>query len=607
MRGLNRVTTYLVLRGYVFYFRIRIPRDLLETWPISELCYSLQTPDIREAHLRAELIGKYVKRLMDLTRKRIKAGGFTVMDAVQLRELIRQYIQKILSEDEEWRLDRKPPTPDELEAESLALSDMYQQTTTELAYENLSSISPRVEELLKDNAISNIAPDSIDYRRLAVELLKANQILIKIFGARTEGDYDEAHKLQRQHFPFTLLQQAEDNKLPNKKKSRKTSKRYSEVVEMVIDENRRTQAKGPKGLKDFEESQELFKKVVGDLNLSEINKSVMLDFFEKLQKWPKHCNKKYPKVPTEEILSKDYPLEERLSVRTITKHMGYVSEVLSFAEDRDLIEKNYAKGIRFRVKKTKRTDEERDAFTTEELNKIFHSKNYINDSFRAPYMFWLPVLGLYTGARLNELCQLALEDIENVGGIWCFNIRPGVDDDLESPFTPEKKRVKNQSSIRLVPIHSFLLGDLRLLDYAKALRDMGQVRLFPELPYKHNSYSHYASRWFGRFKISCGIAAVKRRLDYHSFRHTVITHLKYIGSDYQLRAELVGHTTGSMTDERYGKRHQVKMLKEGAVDLIDFGLDLQHLTRSKYVTDPEGTAKCVVGQLKNKAKSRGKE
>jgi integrase len=298
------------------------------------------------------------------------------------------------------------------------------------------------------------------------------------------------------------------------------------------------------------------------------------------------------------VLSKDFPLEDRLSVRTITKQMGYVSEVLSFAEDRELIDKNYAKRIRMKTKKDKRADEERDAFSKEDLLKLFHSKRYTDDSFLSPHMFWLPVLGLFTGARLNELCQLAVDDIEDVEGIWCFNIRPGTDDDPNSPFTPEKKRIKNKSSIRSIPIHSLLLDDLRLLDYVQSLRDRGEIRLFPDIPYQHNSYSQYASKWFGRYKKRCGVVAVNRKLDFHSFRHTVITCLKYIGVDYQVIAQLTGHTTGSIDLERYGKRYLVEMLKERAVELLDFGIDLSHLKLSKYVTDPHGVAKRVVEGLK---------
>ena len=36
--------------------------------------------------------------------------------------------------------------------------------------------------------------------------------------------------------------------------------------------------------------------------------------------------------------------------------------------------------------------------------------------------YWLPLLALYTGARLEELGQLRKKDIKESNGIWYINI-----------------------------------------------------------------------------------------------------------------------------------------------------------------------------------------
>jgi integrase len=79
-------------------------------------------------------------------------------------------------------------------------------------------------------------------------------------------------------------------------------------------------------------------------------------------------------------------------------------------------------------------------------------------------------LGLLTGARLGELCQLYLSDFEEHNGVHCINV---TDDD-------EGQRVKNANAKRLVLIRDKLI-ELGLLRYVQALRRRGETWLFPEL------------------------------------------------------------------------------------------------------------------------------
>ncbi|HDX8364713.1 TPA: integrase, partial [Aeromonas veronii] len=64
------------------------------------------------------------------------------------------------------------------------------------------------------------------------------------------------------------------------------------------------------------------------------------------------------------------------------------------------------------------------------------------------YRKWIALLGMYTGARANEICQLYADDVQQVDGVWCLNIRDG---------RPDQK-LKTANSTRLVPIHSSLIA-----------------------------------------------------------------------------------------------------------------------------------------------------
>ena len=74
---------------------------------------------------------------------------------------------------------------------------------------------------------------------------------------------------------------------------------------------------------------------------------------------------------------------------------------------------------------------------------------------------------MFAGARLNEICQLQVADIQQEDGIWFFNLM----DDGDS-----NKRFKSDAAIRKVPIHDELLR-LGLLDFHALQMQRGEKRL----------------------------------------------------------------------------------------------------------------------------------
>ncbi len=58
-------------------------------------------------------------------------------------------------------------------------------------------------------------------------------------------------------------------------------------------------------------------------------------------------------------------------------------------------------------------------FTLEDLKALFESADYRHQSFQRASEFWIPLMGLYTGARINELAQLLVSDITEADGVTC--------------------------------------------------------------------------------------------------------------------------------------------------------------------------------------------
>jgi len=80
------------------------------------------------------------------------------------------------------------------------------------------------------------------------------------------------------------------------------------------------------------------------------------------------------------------------------------------------------------------------------LNTLFNADIWITGKCKYDYQFWLPLIALHTGARLNEIAQLRVEDIKDIDGIKCFYINE----------EHELKTLKNTNSMRYIPIHSAL-------------------------------------------------------------------------------------------------------------------------------------------------------
>src|SRR5690349_12926065 len=75
------------------------------------------------------------------------------------------------------------------------------------------------------------------------------------------------------------------------------------------------------------------------------------------------------------------------------------------------------------------------------------------------HRFWAPLIGLFSGARLNEIGQLRKGDVERVAEIWCFRITDEGEDE---------RSVKTSAGKRVVPMHQELI-QLGLLDYLAML------------------------------------------------------------------------------------------------------------------------------------------
>jgi integrase len=238
---------------------------------------------------------------------------------------------------------------------------------------------------------------------------------------------------------------------------------------------------------------------------------------------------------------------------TVNNRLRKLSAFLNWCKANGYIADNPLGGMKVMTGSTK---EARLSFDRHDLTTLLDLAALQADARKHPWRYWLPLLGRATGARLEELCQLRVDDFIEQQGIPCIRI-----DDLR-----EGQNLKNSSSRRMLPLHPALI-ELGLLTHVESVRNTGSDHLFPELVAVRGKLGHAPSKWFGRYKTKLGITDPKKT--FHSFRHTLIDDLRDAGVQDSLIKRIAGHEDGSVTFSIYGSRYPLKAMAE-ALSQITF-------------------------------------
>lgn len=209
----------------------------------------------------------------------------------------------------------------------------------------------------------------------------------------------------------------------------------------------------------------------------------------------------------------------------------------------------------------------RDPFKPEHLTVLFGAAPWRpvdHNPARKPSRFWVPLMALYTGARLAELAGLRLEDIEEREGILVLNIRPH-----------ETRSIKTKSSRRIVPVHSELLR-MGFPAYVEARRKAGGPLLFPECA--QNSRGQVGSKlstWFTGLVRTHSITG--RAMGMHSFRHGFEDRIREAGIEGTGAAMRLTGRAQSGSGRSYGDGNSTRELHRSIERITYPGLDLSHL------------------------------
>ena len=208
----------------------------------------------------------------------------------------------------------------------------------------------------------------------------------------------------------------------------------------------------------------------------------------------------------------------------------------------------------------------RDPFTLEELQKIFNHPKYIKWKSKEPQYYWIPLIALYSGMRLEEVSQLQCADFKKVEeGLWAFDLNTRESD--ERGFS---KSLKSKSAVRVVPVHPTLIK-AGLLEYHEKTVAAGKKRLFWQLnrTIKTPQFGKQPGKRFGDLvKAALGKADKK---SFHSLRHTFDDFYKQRGLIDDMFNTVFGHELSSLATKQYGGQYPARLLFDRVISKLDYG------------------------------------
>ncbi len=567
----------LYRRGAVYYHLAAVPQDIVETYGKREETFSLRTREYSEALRRVRVEAVRVDNLFDerrIKQAREQQDKLKELTADQIAAIKAFYYQHLLEEDEEVRLEGFEPDASFEDAKS------PEQFDPRHTFEEYQMLSEDMDEWsrynfargVKDTFHRSEAEEILSWDGIDLRLDPASPSWPRIIRALQEASIEAATVVQRRNagdvvstppMPSTASQKLSSAPL------------FSVAVEQWSRENSRG-AWSPKVRNDHLAWVNIFMEVTGDKPINSYRKDDARAFKDVLLRLPANSSKKPETrgLPARAAADKAERLGlQPMSATTVNKALTRLGTFWNWAEAHyDDVPTSLMKGLRVSIRTSAR--DQRHPFTNAQMQALFRSPLFTGcRSMRScsqpgkhttctTAKFWLPLLSLFSGARLNELCQLKTSDLLLKNGIAALNIS----------YVNERKKVKTNGSRRQIPVHS-VLEALGFLDFVAYRNRQGEGRLFPELRLDANGYySHEYSKFFSRYLARIGVKTEKT--SFHSFRHNFEDACRYGEVPPHIMDALQGHAERGMAG-RYGDGgYRLDLLKKNIERVTYADLDL---------------------------------
>lgn len=586
-----------------YYARLGIPQDVQRFYlgkngkPKLELWKSLRTADAREAKSRAAPILAAWHAGFEEHRKRRALSPTDVQAAVwdhyqdEVERLERERLATptkaqaaaaVAQFQSDIATGKVPWTTDPLQQLDAAIDVLVMRDAAKHRRENRRVFKATIEQHLAEGETALIAwaaDDLIEhlglsitkgdaqYRDLCQRLLRAQLEALTRIEERDRGNYAGKPRDPLIKPPLHVVDDVA-----------KPGETIMELYDAFADENpRRVKADT---LRMNRRIVELFAQHVGaTFPASKIDKRAVREWKAALRKLPIKAAevREFRTLKFAKIIARNEELKRpTISARTINKYLSALGAFCSWLIDQGYIDNNPVDGMHATIDKDERSVL---PYTADQLSRIFTSPLFTGcQSEDQPHLpgdvqvldhrYWLPLLSLFTGARLGELAQLLTVDVREIHGQPVIHITREGD---------KAKTTKTKGSQRVIPLHPQLIK-LGFLNFHATAQARGDKRLFPEIePDTRGQLAGTYSRFYGRYVHRIGVKDDKS-VNFHSYRHGFADALRRAGFRDEEFGFLLGHVKASTTG-RYGILAEGSLKQaSGMIEAIEFpGLDLSHL------------------------------
>jgi len=605
MRG-ERTSVKLWRRGKggTYYINKRVPKDIAEAYGKPKVLVSLGTSDRAEALRRHdELMPAILDRFTELRAgAKLTCRDLSELSRADLERLAMGYYREVLS-----AAKRRSEDPDEraerLEELQDALASLRNQDE-----QGSESVRERADLILKNKgwASVRVSRAELDTTRVRDASLDATALSERAFVVsvdRALPQYGELQELVRraaiEGSRFALAELSgrpfeprdplfnPDAAIPDNEAAR--GPLLSDALAAWKEGSGVTGGRKPRPQTVIEAEMAVrhFTQLNGDMQIGQIGKKLVQDYAAAISKIPVKLTVELQKLMLPDLLKRDLSKLRRRSASTVNKSLQMLSAMIEQARRRSDLDEathwpNHFKAERFESDAT--AEDDRVPFSAADLRSIFidgpvHGRRERFKGGRGDAQHWLPLLALFTGARLSELGQLRVCDIgKDDSGISFISIG-----------TSGGRTVKTRTSIRKVPIHP----ELRLmgfLGYVERRKNTAgdQATLWPLLGSAEGRAKTAAfSQWWGNYQGRKPISITDDRKVFHSFRHLFKDMCRDAGISEDVHDALTGHAAGKSVGRGYGSGHSVARLN-AEVSKIKAPVELSHLHTTRERKAPPG-------------------